>query len=111
VCVKAHVVIKTQFKHIKNMKKYKKLAILLLSIAIGVLAYYTPFPVWAANTIIALSVTVAAYKNINKVLEDNTPLKNNKALENNKCKHDFFRTTKNYKRAKKCVKCRLVVMV
>ena len=93
------------------MKKYKKLIILLFSIAIGVLAYYTPFPIWAANTIIALSFTVAAYKNINKVLENNTPLKNNKTLENNKCKHDFFRTTKNYKRAKKCVKCKLVVMV
>ena len=53
------------------MKKYKKLAILLLSIAIGALTYYNPFPVWVANSIIALMVTNETYKNINKVLEDN----------------------------------------
>ena len=64
------------------MKKYIKLAILLLSIAIAVLAYYTPLPVWLSNSLIALIIANTAYKDISKVLEDNTPLKNNKALEN-----------------------------
>jgi len=51
-------------------KLIKKLIYLAISIGFGIWLYHNPFPVWVSNTIVAVITAAGIYKELNKLLED-----------------------------------------
>jgi hypothetical protein len=52
------------------MKPIKKLIYIVISIGFGIWLYHNPFPVWVSNTIVAIITAAGIYKELNKLLED-----------------------------------------
>jgi hypothetical protein len=53
-----------------KMKPIKKLIYIVISIGFGIWLYHNPFPMWVSNTIVAIITAAGIYKELNKLLED-----------------------------------------